>query len=164
MFLFVILKCWHINDYKTACDKASNIILKLSIIHYYDFDYDGHNKRNIYSIFRPFKFYLKKNAAETAEISCITYDDNTVSHVMCKSWYKKLHPLQSPTFTQRTFCSVSGGTAKICCIMICWNCEWNSGQLITAQVINLFSNALEKERLFTRQESRKVVLQRTAYC
>jgi len=32
---------------------------------------------------------LKKNAAEVTAMICATYDENAVSHTICKRWYQK---------------------------------------------------------------------------
>jgi len=36
-----------------------------------------------------FAFHLKKNAAEATAMICAAYEENDISHTICKRWYQK---------------------------------------------------------------------------
>jgi len=39
--------------------------------------------------FIPFAFHLKKNTVEATAMICAAYEENAVSHTICKRWYQE---------------------------------------------------------------------------
>jgi len=67
------------------------------------------------------------------------------------------HRRQSPMFTPKKFCSVSGGIKKVYFITNCYNRETITADRYQQQLTNV-SDALEEKRPFTGQGHRKVIV------